>query len=84
MKRTITGYIIATAMFSSLNIAWAQQQASNAAGDDHHFQVTSTTFSAAGMLPLSMVWNQCTYFPGGGNISASSVESVGKLAGSVI
>jgi len=33
------------------------------------FRVTSTTFMPNGALPLSMVYDQCQYFPGGGNQS---------------
>jgi Raf kinase inhibitor-like YbhB/YbcL family protein len=43
-----------------LPTAWAQHLT---------FRVTSTTFVDRGALPLSMVYNQCQYFPGGGNQS---------------
>ena len=31
--------------------------------------LTSTTFSDGGTIPLSAVWNQCSAYPGGGNLS---------------
>ena len=33
------------------------------------FEVTSTTFSSGGTLPLSMVYNACPQYPNGGNMS---------------
>jgi len=51
--------------------ALAQQQQSKAEGgnDWNHFKVTSATFSNGGTIPLVMVYNQCPYYPGGGNES---------------
>ncbi len=63
MESTILRFVIASGLAASLNIASAQPQ--SAAG----FQVASTTFSDGGTLPLSMVYNQCTSFPGGGDMS---------------
>jgi len=36
---------------------------------NHKFQLSSTTFQDGGTLPLTMVWDQCTDYPGGSNIS---------------
>ncbi len=51
--------------------ALAQQQQSkpeDGNGGDQ-FKVSSTTFSDGGTIPLIMVYNQCTYYPGGGDES---------------
>jgi len=40
-----------------------------AGGKNHDFQLTSTTFADGATLPLSVVWDQCAAYPGGGNIS---------------
>ena len=62
--------MIAWSLLTAVSIAWAQSEMPMGDGWGHHgFQVTSTTFSNGGTLPLSMVWDQCTYYPGGGNQS---------------
>ena len=62
--------IIAIAVFAALTNAWAQgQDPAKDGGKDHKFQVTSTTFSNDGTLPLSAVFNSCPPYPGGGNQS---------------
>lgn len=70
MKSSIRSYIIAFSVFAALPIAWAQdQQVMNYGWGHREFQVTSTTFSEGETLPLSLVGNQCQYYPGGGNQS---------------
>ena len=70
MKSRTSRYIIAVSVFAAVTIAWAQEQrATNQEDRDHRLQVASTTFSDGGTLPLSMVYNQCTYYPGGGDQS---------------
>jgi len=65
--RTALGLLLAcaaTVLFAfalGLPTVWAQDQLP--------FRVTSRTFSNGGTLPLRMVYNQCQYFPGGGNRS---------------
>ena len=68
MNSRILLCIIAISMFAALPIAAPQQQPTNNDGS-HKFRVTSTTFSNGGTLPLIMVWNQCPFYPGGGNQS---------------
>ena len=70
MKSSIA-CIIAISMFAPPAVAWAQDQSSstNDEGRHHRFQVTSTTFSDGGTLPLSMVYDQCPFYAGGGNQS---------------
>src|SRR5437660_2047849 len=65
MNSRILTYIITIGIL--LPIAWAQHQPMN--NDVHKFAVSSTTFSTGGTLPLTMVWNQCSFYPGGGNQS---------------
>lgn len=54
-----------------LPAAWAQDHvpASTDANHRHTLRLTSTTFSNNGTIPLSMVWNQCTAYPGGADQS---------------
>ena len=62
--------IIVIAVFAALTNAWAQGQGpADERGKAHKFQVTSTTFSDGGTLPLSAVFNSCPPYPGGGNQS---------------
>ena len=70
MKSRILRYVIAVSVFASLT-AWAQQQPSKNDGGNGHgkFRLSSTTFSDGGTLPLSTVYNQCPYYPGGGDLS---------------
>jgi Raf kinase inhibitor-like YbhB/YbcL family protein len=51
--------------------ALAQQQLQKTDDDDghHKFQVSSTTFTDGGTLPLITVFNQCPQYPGGGDQS---------------
>jgi len=70
MKSRIAPCIIAISMFAASALGWAQDQSSpNDEGRNHRFQVTSATFSDGGTLPLSMVFDQCSFYPGGGNQS---------------
>jgi Raf kinase inhibitor-like YbhB/YbcL family protein len=64
--RTLT-IVIAICLLLSLT-AFSQQQPQNDDGNTK-FQVTSTTFTDGGTIPLIMVWNQCSFYPGGGNQS---------------
>lgn len=69
MKSRTMMLITLLCLFVSLT-AFAQQQKSNQNRDDRdHFKVSSTTFSDGGTIPLIMVYNQCPYYPGGGNES---------------
>jgi Raf kinase inhibitor-like YbhB/YbcL family protein len=68
MQSKITIYIIALVMLAALSVADAQNQATSH-NDAHKFTVTSTTFSNGGTLPLITVWNQCSFYAGGGNQS---------------
>ena len=71
MKSRILAYVIAINLgFASLT-GWAQNQSLKHDGGDGYgqFRVSSRTFSDGGTLPLIMVWNQCTAYPGGGNQS---------------
>jgi Raf kinase inhibitor-like YbhB/YbcL family protein len=71
MKSGISRSVIAFSLFAVLPIAWAQnQQATNKGADPgHKLSLTSITFSDGGTIPLSMVWNQCSAYPGGANQS---------------
>jgi len=71
MKASIPRFVVAIGIFALLPIAWAQDQQviNNGAGPGHKLRITSTTFSNGGTIPLSMVWNQCTAYPGGANQS---------------
>ena len=71
MKSRMLTYVIAINLVLASLTGWAQTQSLKHDGGDgyHNFQVSSTTFSNGGTLPLIMVWNQCTAYPGGGNQS---------------
>jgi len=70
MKLRTSLCIIAISVFAALTTTWAQDQAPANDGDQNHrFRVSSTTFSDGGTLPLSMVYNQCPPYPGGGDQS---------------
>lgn len=69
-KSSFASCIIALGLLVAPVIGRAQEGSST--GDEgrrNGFQVTSTTFSDGGTLPLSMVYNQCAAYPGGGNQS---------------
>lgn len=69
MKIRALIWMVAFGIVASLS-AWAQQPLNNNDRDrDGNFRVTSSTFSEGGTLPLIMVYNQCSYYPGGGNQS---------------
>ncbi len=69
MRARIPAYVMAICLFASL-AARAQKQLKNDGGDGYgHLQVSSTTFTDGGTLPLIMVYNQCSYYPGGGDQS---------------
>lgn len=63
--------LVASACLCITLTAFAQQQQSNSQdrNDWGRFKVTSATFSDGGTIPLVMVYNQCSYYPGGGNQS---------------
>ncbi len=67
MKARILTNVIAICLFASLT-AWAQHQPTNDGGYGH-FQVSSTTFTNGGTIPLIMVYNQCPAYPGGSDES---------------
>jgi len=71
MKSHGSRSLIALTAFALLPIAWAQAQPAIkfVTSQAHTMAVTSTTFSNGGTLPLTTVWNQCTFYPGGGNQS---------------
>jgi Raf kinase inhibitor-like YbhB/YbcL family protein len=71
MKSSIARSSVAICLFALLPMAWAQDQpqTSNPANQKHKFQITSTTFSDGGTIPLSMVLNQCSAYPGGADLS---------------
>jgi len=70
MKARILTCVIAINVVVSLN-AWAQQQQPKNDGGDWYgrLQVSSTTFTDGGTLPLITVYNQCPAYPGGGDQS---------------
>ena len=69
--KSISRSIIVLSLFAAPVIGWTEDHSfTNDEGESHHrFRMTSTTFSDGGTLPLSMVFNQCTPYPGGGNMS---------------
>jgi Raf kinase inhibitor-like YbhB/YbcL family protein len=70
MKSSISRCLIAVSLFAAPTFGWAQGQSStNDEGGNHRFQVTSTTFSDGGTLPLRTVYDQCSFYPGGSNRS---------------
>jgi Raf kinase inhibitor-like YbhB/YbcL family protein len=71
MKSHGSRFLIALVVFALLPVAWAQAQQANKVADPraHKMVLTSTTFSDGGTIPLSAVWNQCSAYPGGGNLS---------------
>lgn len=70
-KSSITPYVIAISIFALLPLAWAQDQrpTKQGGGSSHKLRITSTAFTDGGTIPLSMVWNQCSAYPGGANQS---------------
>lgn len=71
MRLRISHSIFMIGMLVLLPVAWAQNQlpVSTDVNHRHNLRVTSTTFSNNGTIPLSMVWNQCTAYPGGADQS---------------
>jgi Raf kinase inhibitor-like YbhB/YbcL family protein len=71
MKSHGSRFLIALIAFALLPFVFAQAQPpSNIVGSQPHTMVvTSTTFANGSIIPLTAVWNQCTFFPGGGNQS---------------
>lgn len=69
MTSSIASCILGFVIVASSSAAWAQPVGSMGGNDKHKFQLSSTTFSDGGTLPLSTVWDQCTQYPGGGNVS---------------
>ena len=70
MKARILTYVVAISIFASLTL-WAQNQPPKNDGGDGYgqFQVSSTTFTDGGTLPLITAYNQCSPYPGGGDQS---------------
>ena len=70
MKSRISRCLIAFSVFIAPALGRAHGQSSMSdEGPNHRFQVTSTTFSDGDTLPLSAVYSQCSFYPGGGNRS---------------
>ena len=70
MKSSISRFIIVLSLFAAPVIGWTQDQLlTNDEDGRHRFRVTSSTFSDGETLPLSMVYNLCAAYPGGGNSS---------------
>jgi Raf kinase inhibitor-like YbhB/YbcL family protein len=71
MKLGVPHSIVAIGILTLLPLAWAQNAPLVTTGINHRHTLvlTSTTFSNNGTIPLSMVWNQCTAYPGGANQS---------------
>jgi len=70
MKSRISPFVVVLAILAAVSVAGAQDHSPMNDGWNHHeFQVTSTTFSSGGTLPLSMVGSQCQYYAGGDNQS---------------
>jgi Raf kinase inhibitor-like YbhB/YbcL family protein len=71
MKSSISRCLIAVSLFALLPMVCGQEQQSAkiAADRAHKMALTSTTFADGGTIPLSMVWNQCPFYLGGGNQS---------------
>ena len=65
MKARISAYVVAVSIFALLPCVWAQDKPTNGNWGYHQFRLSSSTFSNGGTLPLSMVYNQCSYYPGG-------------------
>jgi Raf kinase inhibitor-like YbhB/YbcL family protein len=68
MKPVSAAFIIGFIIVAALPRALADPPA-GAGGKNHDFQLSSTTFADGATLPLSAVWDQCTAYPGGGNVS---------------
>jgi len=62
---------VATAICLLLSLpGWAQQKPQKDDGNGYgKFQVSSTTFTNGGTIPLIMVYNNCPAYPGGGDES---------------
>jgi Raf kinase inhibitor-like YbhB/YbcL family protein len=69
MKARILTYVITTCLFASLTALAQQQPKIDDGNGNGKFQVSSTTFTDGGTIPLIMVWNQCSFYPGGDNQS---------------
>jgi Raf kinase inhibitor-like YbhB/YbcL family protein len=66
---SIASGIIALFLLVAPIFGRAQDQSSPTDDGRHRFEVTSATFTDGGTLPLSMVFDQCSPYPGGGNQS---------------
>jgi Raf kinase inhibitor-like YbhB/YbcL family protein len=70
MNTRLSRCLIAVSLLVAPAFGRAQGQSpANEEVRDHRFQVTSDTFSDGGTLPSSMVYDQCSAYPGGGNRS---------------
>jgi len=66
MKSRISRCLIAFSVFIAPALGRAHGQSSMSdEGPNHRFQVTRTTFSDGDTLPLSAVYSQCSFYPGG-------------------
>jgi Raf kinase inhibitor-like YbhB/YbcL family protein len=71
MRLRLSHSIFMIGLLVLLPAAWAQDQlpVSPNLNHIHTLHVSSTTFTNNGTIPLNMVWNQCTAYPGGANQS---------------
>jgi Raf kinase inhibitor-like YbhB/YbcL family protein len=69
--KSICRSLVAVCLLSLLSANLVQAQAPVLTGINriHTLRVTSTTFTNGGTIPLTMVWNKCTAYPGGSNWS---------------
>jgi Raf kinase inhibitor-like YbhB/YbcL family protein len=70
MKARIPQLLVALVSLSLFAIAQtADHQMTGFKGHSHGLRISSSTFANNGTIPLSMVWNQCSAYPGGSDES---------------
>jgi Raf kinase inhibitor-like YbhB/YbcL family protein len=69
MEPAAAKYILGIGILAAFPYAWADSAEVDDGNGNHNFHVSSTTFAEGGTLPLSMVWDQCSNYPGGSNRS---------------
>jgi len=65
MSPNVPRLLCAIMLLAVMPAAWAQDQFSNDGNHGHGLRITSATFNNNGSIPYSMVWNQCSAYPGG-------------------
>ena len=65
MSPNISRYLCAIVVLALVPAAWAQDQFGDDGNHGHGLRITSATFNNNGSIPYSMVWNQCSAYPGG-------------------